>query len=272
MGTWRIRYMGAVLLVLALALAAWGEKVRLSADTMRYEPGEASFSVEGNVRILRGESLLTAHRGTGKSDGSFFHLEGSVSCDMPERDLTFSCESIFYHPREASRIEAFGNVEARQGENTFRASEVLWRLGDIPHYTASGDVYGAWGDRSFEAGLATRKGNQFWVKKMRRFEDAREGVRIQAPILEGQLREDEMVEVTASGGVVMETLGARGSAIRITGEKCIYSLAKGTLVISGGAFAQQGDRSMRAENFVFRLDTRVIEAKGKPQLVFTVGD
>jgi lipopolysaccharide export system protein LptA len=272
MGTWRIRYTGAVLLVFVLALAAWGEKVRLSADTMRYEPGEATFSVEGDVRILRGESLLTADRGSGKSDGSFFELEGSVTCEMPERELRFSCEKIFYYPREASRIEAFGKVEARQGENLFRASEILWRLGDIPHYTASGDVYGAWGDRNFEAGLATRKGDQFWVKKMRRFEDARAGVRIQAPVLEGQLQKDEVVEIIASGGVVMETLGARGTSIRITGQKCVYSLARGTLVVSGGAYAQQGDRTMKAESLVLRLDTRVIEAKGQPQLVFTVGD
>jgi hypothetical protein len=29
---------------------------------------------------------------------------------------------------------------------------------------------------------------------------------------------------------------------------------------------------MKAESLVLRLDTRVIEAKGQPQLVFTVGD
>ncbi|HOO63485.1 MAG TPA: hypothetical protein PK364_06150, partial [Synergistaceae bacterium] len=109
-------------------------------------------------------------------------------------------------------------------------------------------------------------------KGMQRFEDAREGVRLGAPVLEGRLEGEDVTEVIASGGVVMETLGSRGTPVRITGEKCIYSLARGTLVISGGAFAKQGDRTVKAENLVFRLATRVIEAKGKPQLVFTVGD
>ena len=272
MGTWRMRYMGAVVLLLLFALEAPADKVRLSADTMRYEPGALTFTAEGNVRILRGNSVLTASRGTGKSDGSLFRLEGDVHCDMPDRKLRFSCDRIVYFPKENSRIEAFGNVEAQGEENSLRASEVLWRLGDIPHYTASGDVYAAWGERAFEARLATRKGNKFWVKGMRRFEDTREGVRIAAPVLEGSLRNEDVTEVVASGGVMMETLGAKGVPVRITGNKCIYSLTKGTMVISGRAFAKQGDRTVRAENLVFRLATRVIEAKGKPQLVFTVGD
>jgi len=59
-----------------------------------------------------------------------------------------------------------------------------------------------------------------------------------------------------------------GNLTIVQGDSALYSLERGSLVVSGNARAIQGEQKITAESLVVFPESRRIEAKGKPQIIF----
>ena len=85
---------------------------------------------------------------------------------------------------------------------------------------------------------------------------------------DGILKSDEVVEMTARGGVIITMPDKDGIMTRATGGKGIYSTTRGTVVLSGGATINQTGRVLNSEEIVYFLDTGHMDAHGNPSLIF----
>jgi lipopolysaccharide export system protein LptA len=251
--------------------AAVSEKVTLTAESLRYDPEAQRIVAEGNVTIRRGTGRITAEHGEGRSDGSLFILAGNVTGAFPEKKLELTCAYLTYRSRDAWLL-ASGDVAISSGGDRLRAEMVKYRLGDSVAYEARGDVSLLWEGRTFEADSAWREGDEFRARNVRRFEDPKERVSLVAPTVVGRVEEGVLAEVTAEGGILVEVTGRDGKPVRIRGAKGIYSIARGSVVVTGNASAVQAGRTVSAQSLVMNLVTRRIEALGKPQLSFPVGE
>lgn len=246
-------------------------KVTLTAASLRYDPESQRIVAEGSVTIKRGEGRMTADRGEGRSDGSLFILSGNVTAAFPEERLDLACGYLTYRTRD-NWLFASGDVSISSGNDRLGAEVVKYRLGDPVAYEARGDVDILWEGRSVEAESAWREGNDFRARDVRRFEDPGERISLVAPMVSGHVEEGVLAEVTAEGGVLVEVAGRDGKPVRIRGAKGFYSIRKGSVVVTGDASAVQAGRTVSAQSLVMNLATRRIEALGKPQLTFPVGD
>ena len=86
--------------------------------------------------------------------------------------------------------------------------------------------------------------------------------------VEGILKGDEVAEMTAEGDVVITMPDKDGVMTRAAGNKGIYSLARGTVVLSGGATITQTGRVLNSDSIVYFLDTGHMDAHGSPSLIF----
>jgi len=271
---------GVIAFLLCFASAGFAEKaeevpsqgkVTLTAESLRYDPESQRIVAEGNVIIRRGAGRITAERGEGRSDGSLFILTGNVVASFPEEELELACAYLTYRARDAWLL-ASGDVSISSGGDRLKAEMIKYRLGDSMAYEARGDVSILWEGRNLEADSAWREGDDFRARNVRRFEDPKERVSLVAPTVVGRVEEGVLAEVTAEGGIVVEVAGRDGKPVRIRGAKGIYSIAKGSVVVTGNASAVQAGRTVSAQSLVMNLVTRRIEALGKPQLTFPVGE
>lgn len=271
---------GVIAFLLCFASAGFAEKaeevpsqgkVTLTAESLRYDPESQRIVAEGNVIIRRGAGRITAERGEGRSDGSLFILTGNVAAAFPEEELELACTYLTYRARDAWLL-ASGDVSISSGGDRLRAEMIKYRLGDSVAYEARGDVSILWEGRNFEADSAWREGDDFRARNVRRFEDPKERVSLVAPTVVGRVEEGVLAEVTAEGGILVEVAGRDGKPVRIRGAKGIYSIVKGSVVVTGNASAVQAGRTVSAQSLVMNLVTRRIEALGKPQLTFPVGE
>ncbi len=251
--------------------AAVSEKVTLTAESLRYDPESQRIVAEGNLTIRKGAGRITAERGEGRRDGSLFILTGNVVASFPEEELELACAYLTYRARDAWLL-ASGDVSISSGGDRLKAEMIKYRLGDSVAYEARGDVSILWEGRNLEADSAWREGDDFRARNVRRFEDPKERVSLVAPTVVGRAEKGVLVEVTAEGGIVVEVAGRDGKPVRIRGAKGIYSIAKGSVVVTGNASAVQAGRTVSAQSLVMNLVTRRIEALGKPQLTFPVGE
>lgn len=264
---WALAFLG----VCALATAGGAVDVRLDADSLHYDPSLQKILAQGHVLLSRGTSHLSAQEGEARSDGSSFILRGAVSADFHEEGLTLRSTELIYHADKGGRIVASGDVTLRRGKDLLSADVVVLRSGSTPNYTARGNVRLAWEGKRLESASVSRDGNAFQATGLEHFEDRDQGFKILATTLEGHIENDTVVEVVVSGSVRLE-LHRTGKPVVVTGSKGIYSTQRGTVVVSGNAVAKQDGRTVRAESLVMRLDSGRIEAVGKPQLVFPIGN
>ena len=128
-----------------------------------------------------------------------------------------------------------------------------------------------------KADEARRSGNKFWATGVRRYEDLVEKFAISARTVEGTLAkdpqtgQDALSDMIADRNVVLDYVDREGLKTRVTGDKAVYSKARGTIVVSGNTKAVRSDgKTVTADTMVVHEDTRVIEAKGNSQIIFVV--
>lgn len=260
-----------VLLLFPCVPKGFAAEVSLKADSMQYDPATQLIRAEGNVHFTREDGELFGDRGYGNTDGTDFVLEGSVHGSFRTENATISCKYMKLttdtSAQRRRRVLASGDVALTRGSDKLNSRTLSWEIGS-ENYRAEGRVLGHFASHSIDADLVARDGDQFWGKGVRRYEDRSRKLTLTADNLRGLIKKDKVTELEAFGGLVMNMPDKDGNMIRITGDKGIFSEERGTIVVSGNAMAVQEGRSVHAESLVMHLDTRRIEALGKPSLTF----
>ncbi|MDR0648340.1 MAG: hypothetical protein LBF92_03290 [Synergistaceae bacterium] len=271
----------SILLLAAALLALLGASVfaagnaELQADSMNYDPKSRSVVATGNVRFSSPDGEVSADRGVGYTDGGTFEMEGSVSGRFAAQSMDITCDFIMLERAASSDkriVTAKGRVRLSMRGGTVRAGSVVWEHGS-DNYSAEGNVLMDFENYLVDSDEASRSGNRFRARNVRRYLDRSRRMTISAGEAEGLMEKDDIVELTASGGVVINVANLNGAPTRITGASGVFSSERGTLVISGNASATQEGRSVRAANIVYHLDGGRVEALGdRPTIAFEVPD
>jgi lipopolysaccharide export system protein LptA len=272
-----------VFLFFAAALVLWdtpsfaADSASLTADSMRYDPKTRKITASGGVHLVSKEGELFADRGTGFIDDNRFELEGNVRGHFKEQfaarpvDMTCASLSLATSSDKIARVvTASGGVKLKRGAETISAKKITLTLG-TDNYKAEGGMTADMEDFFVDADTAERADMNFYALNVRRYEDRKRRMTVSASRVDGEMERNDITELIASGGVTADVTGADGARTRITGKRVIYSLTRGTIVLSGGASAAQGDRLLRAENIVYNVESGRAEALGeRPSLTFVL--
>jgi lipopolysaccharide export system protein LptA len=243
----------------------------LTADSMSYDPGDGSLSAVGNVHFKRPDGELFGDRGRGSVNGSGFEMHGHVRGTFDAESLTVACESITLVTEGKKparrRIISSGDVVLTRKGDRLSARVVEWEMGSS-NYKAAGAVLGKFTAYSVDADEVSREGSRFSALNLRKYEDLRQKVTISASKAEGLLnKNNEIVELTSNGSVLLTMTDSGGEMTRITGDRGVFSVDRGTIVVSGNSRVVQKGRSLVAESIVYHMDTRRVEAIGRPSMM-----
>ncbi len=253
----------------------------LTAEDIQYNVNTGDARAKGNVVVKRDGSTLTGSEAQGNTEQEIMTLTGSVSGDFPEKGVKMTADRAVWTGDKTKKtdgtVEAFGKVRLTKapGDRLF-ADYVLWKLG-TEDYKASGNVDGIMSGKALIAAEATRTGSKFWARDVKRYEDMVQKFVLSAKTVDGLLEkdaktgQDTMKEMTADQNVVFDYVDKQNLKTRVTGDKAIYSKARGTIVVSGNAKAVRSDGKMvTADTMVMHEDTRNIEAKGNSKITYIV--
>lgn len=260
----------AAALAIALAAAAFAAETTLVADSMRYDPKTGVITARGNVRVTNPGGEIFSDSGIGLSDGSRIEMRGNVRGHYKDKDgnvVNFSCAAASIDGRRGADrvVTASGGVRLSKGKDTLTARSVVWHT-STDRYSASGDVLGEFETYSIDADMVSRDINSFSAQTVRKFRERSNDVTMSASRASGLIKNGEVTDVTAEGGVVMTMPDKDGVMTRAAGDRGVYSRARGTLVLSGGAVVTQAGRALRSESVVYFLGTGRMDALGKPSL------
>lgn len=253
----------------------------LSANDIKYNVNTGDARATGNVVIKREGATLWGDEAEGNTNDEIMTLRGNVRGEFPEQEATLKSESATWTGDKTKRtdgqVEAFGGVRLTRGaEDYLNADYVRWEPG-TENYEARGKVDGLLEKKVLKADEARRRGNKFWASGVRRYEDLVEKFTISARTVEGTLAPDPQTgqealgDMIADRNVVLDYVDKEGLKTRVTGDKAVYSKARGTIVVSGRTKAVRSDgKTVTADTMVVHEDTRVIEAKGNSHLIFVV--
>lgn len=250
--------------------ASAGE-IKLTSDTLIYDPASRLVRAEGNVRLEREGLDLKANFAEGDPAGERFRAWGAVRAHWEEQKMDLSAEEVSLFDRPPRRILASGQVLLERPRERLAASSVEWVFGPSPEYVAKGGVRVEVPGRVLEAAEAGRKNDRFWARQVTRFEDQGEKISLKAGQIEAATEGDSLKDLTATGQVSAVVVGSDGVPVKLKGDRLLYSKGKNTVALVGNAEAVQSGRSVRSESILYNLATRRIEAQGRPQLIFTPG-
>ena len=270
--------MRALLLLALLCAPAWAAatgSANLTADTMQYNPDTGEIHARGDVHLFRPDGELFGDTGQGNANGRDFEMRGNVRGTFTEDDLDIVCAYICLSSEGTDpvrrTITASGDVVLTRDEDRITASYLSWSM-DREGYTARGDVLGNFRFYHIDADEAARDGDDFSARGVRRYEDHERNMTLQANRVNGKLAEGRVAELIADGNVVMDSPDDTGKMTRVTGNRGVFSVARGTIVISGNAIVTQDGRRLHAGSIVYHLDTGRIEALERPSLVIEMAE
>ncbi len=220
----------------------------LSANRMRFDAQTGDFLADGNVTIKAGDLSVSAPSGSGNVD---------------RREINFN-----------DGITASGRWYGDKID--LKAGKLLLSFADVPNCKFQGGVRGGFGTVRLDADRLTITGaggittptrqdrqTKFWVANVRRLEDTSQGLSFGANSVEGVLRGGELYDITAKKGVWLKgTPKALGDAVSLRGDNALYSLERGSVVVSGHVVAVQGGRTLRSDSIVYFPAQNRVEALG----------
>ena len=232
----------------AIESAALPEKATLTANRMRFDSKTGDFLADGNVTIVAGELTVTAPRGTGNA----------------ERKEVFFDEGI----------KAYGKWQGDKVD--IKAGKLALSFADSPTCRFQDGVKGGVGAMSLDADKLTLIGlggitgssakdrqTKFWLVKARSIEDRTQGISFGANSIEGVLRDGELRDMTAKTGVWLKGRPKKNEpAVSIKGNHALYSLERGSVVLSGNVSAVQGGRTLKSDSIVYFPAQNRVEAMG----------
>lgn len=224
------------------------DQATLSANRMRFDAQTGDFLADGNVTITAGELKVAAPAGSGNVD---------------RREINFE-----------QGITASGKWMGDKVD--IKAGRLLLSFADIPTCRFQNGVKGGIGTMKLDADRLTLTGlggitdptpsdrqTKFWLVKARNIEDTLRGLSFGADNIEGLLRGGELYDLTAKSGVWLRGRPkAKGDAVSLKGDNALYSVERGSVVVSGHVTAVQGGRTLRSDSIVYFPEQNRVEALG----------
>ncbi len=94
----------AILLVIIAAAATGAEQMRLTSDTLEYDPEKGVVIASGNVRVTGRGAEITSLEGEFDSAGLRSLFRGKVFARWDEGSLTMDCEELHWRNCPGDRI------------------------------------------------------------------------------------------------------------------------------------------------------------------------
>jgi hypothetical protein len=144
------------------------------------------------------------------------------------------------------------------------AASVSLYFAQTPTYIAEGGVRGSVGKIFVDADKLYMKGPNIAARGVRRLEDRAMDVVFGAERLEGVVSGDELTVLTAREKVWLRGRpnAAGGEAVDIRGDAAVYSVERGSVVVSGNVRATQAGRALTSQSLVYFPADNRIEAIG----------
>ena len=206
------------------------ESATLSANRMRFDAVTGDFLADGNVIIEAGELKVEAPVGSGNVD---------------RREINFDegLELSFY---EIPTCNFLNSVRGGLGTMRLDADRLL--------LTGLGGI----SDPS-----ETDTQTKFWIINAKKLEDTSKGLSFGANTIEGILRNGDLHEMTADKSVWLKGKPkSKGDAVSLRGDHALYSLERGSVVVSGHVVAVQGGRTLKSDSIVYFPEQNRVEALG----------
>ena len=220
----------------------------LSANRMRFDAQTGDFLADGNVTIQAGDLNVEAPVGSGNVD---------------RREVNFD-----------KGITASGKW---QGDNiNLRAGRLELSFNDVPTCKFRNGVRGGYGPMKldsdglvivgvggFQTPTAADTHTRFILANVRNLEDSSQGLTFSANSVEGLLMNGEVREMTADKQISIKGKPkAKGDAVSLKGDHAVYSLERGSVVVSGHVTAVQGGRTLKSDSVVYFPAQNRVEALG----------
>ena len=248
------KFFASLVILLCINSAAYSlddnlpDKATLSANRMRFDSNTGDFLADGNVKITAGDLNVHAPVGTGNVD---------------RREVNFE-----------QGITAKGKWMGDRVD--IKAGRLLLSFADIPGARFQNGVKGGVGTMYLDADRLTLTGiggisspsgrdrqTKFWIVNAKNLEDRSKGIIFGAGSVEGSLRNGELHDMTAKKGVwIKGRPKANEAPVNLRGDSALYSVERGSVVVSGHVVAVQGGRTLKSDSIVYFPDQNRVEALG----------
>ncbi len=226
------------------------DKATLAANRMRFDSNTGDFLADGNVTITAGDFKIVAPVGSGNIDKQILNFEKGIT---------------------ASGLWLGDKINLKSGN-------VSVSFAGTPTCKFNNGVFGSFGTMKLEADKLTITGaggleknsrnkkdtqTKFWLIKVNKLEDLSRGVTFSAGAVEGVLKNGELHSMTAKNGVHLKGKPkGQKQVVTLRGDSALYSLSRGSIVVSGHVVATQGGRTLKSDSIVYFPDQNRVEALG----------
>jgi lipopolysaccharide export system protein LptA len=251
--SWKMKkyvvYLAFLLVLLCSYAEAATDKVSFSSDTMQYDFQAGRFYAEGNVTIKGRDITIVATMANGDINSKAFNLSGNITIDG-----TWNGDNI--------RLSAMSATA---------------EISEKPTYTLESGIYGSLGKLAIDCDYLKIVGDDLLAKKVHKLQDQKTGVTFSAENVKGKIDNGELTQAEAEGNIIIKgSPNKSGGVVELKGRKAIYSVERGTIVVTGGVIAKQNKRTLTADSIVFIPAINRIEAVGtqggRPRITVDIDD
>ena len=224
------------------------DKATLAANRMRFDSKTGDFLADGNVTITAGDLRVAAPTGSG---------------NVERKEVNFD-----------KGITATGKWQGDKID--FRAGKLALTFEGVPTCKFQNGVKGTIGTMRLDADRLTLIGaggiseptpqdkqTKFWLAKVRNLEDRSQGVTFSAGSVEGVMRGGNIQDFTAKNKINLKGRPkAKDDAVTLRGDRAVYSVERGSIVVNGHVVAVQGGRTLRSDSIVYFPSQNRVEALG----------
>ena len=237
---YQLRYcLPIIFLFVSSAIASMPDEAQLSADRMRFDSQSGDFLAIGNVTIRADGLTVYASRGTG---------------NIKNKEVRF-----------AEGITASGHWQGEWIELT--AGSISLFFAQTPTYIAEGTVKGSIGKISVDADKLYMKGVELSALNVRRLEDREADIAFGAKSVQGTLIKGVLTSLSAQNDVWLRGRpNALDEMVDIRGNKAVYSVERGSVVLNGNVRATQKGRTLTSHSLVYFPGENRIDAIGGTDL------
>ena len=224
------------------------DSATLSANRMRYDAQTGDFLADGNVTIKAGDLRVNAPVSSGNIDRREIHFDKGITASGRWMGDKIS----------------------------LKAGKMVLSFANVPTCKFQGGVKGGFGTMTLDAdnltitgagGLsAPRPGDRqtkFWLNTVRNLEDTSRGLSFGANSVEGIVRGGNLYDMTAKKNVWLKgRQKGKADPVSLKGDNALYSLERGSVVLSGHVVAVQGGRTLKSDSVVYFPEQNRVEALG----------
>ena len=220
----------------------------LSANRMRFDAQTGDFLADGNVTIQAGELNVEAPTGSGNVDRREINFTDGITATGKWQDVDVDIKS-------GRLLLSFFEVPTCRFQNGVR--------GNYGPMTIDADGLILVGIGGFTDPTEIDTHTRFLVANVRNLEDKSRELKFGANSIEGVLREGNLEEMTADKNVWIKGRDkGKNQAVSLRGDRAVYSVERGSVVVSGHVIAIQGGRTLKSDAVVYFPDESRVEALG----------